>query len=135
MNLKGTVFLLLAPLVLSACATLPPAQPVLDLKGIVGKWEGIAMYSLFGTMVGAPTTLTIKEDGFWESTWPDWDSYSLALSFPRFSGQGYLREGKFHAGNSIYTLHEGGGKRVLVVYDAPTRMSLKFPARLEPAPK
>lgn len=96
---------------LLACATLPPAQPARDVKSIAGKWEG-ALSSRAGNL---PITLTIKEDGTWESLVP-----ALSNPGPRFEGTVAVADGTFRwksitsGRTGTYTLHEGDGKRVLV---------------------
>jgi hypothetical protein len=96
---------------LMACATLPPAQPARDVKNIAGKWEG----SLTSRSGNLPITLTIKEDGTWESIVP-----ALSNPGPRFEGTVAVADGKFRwksitsGRTGTYTLHEGDGKRVLV---------------------
>ncbi len=96
-----------------SCATLPPAKSIGDVKDIAGKWEGSASFDK--STFSGPTTLTIYESGACESTWPKFDSGSGTLlnEVARYSGRGYLSEGKFSFGTSTYTLHEGSGRRVL----------------------
>ena len=94
--------------VLVACATLPPAKPVLDLGTIAGTWQG-TVTSSSGT---SPYTLTIKEDGLWEGVAPD-------IPPGRFEGKMSVKEGKIRfishtmGRTGTYTLHEGEGRRVL----------------------
>ena len=113
-----------------ACATLPPIQPIRDLNSIAGKWEG----TWHGPLGADPFSITIKKDGTWESIVPA-DS-NLARKFgTRFVGTVNLSEGKCRFKSQttgmtgIYTLHEGGGRRVLVIVsdDGKSR------AELEPA--
>ncbi len=113
-----------------SCATVPPAKPIGDVKEIAGKWEGTAFFE-YG--VSGPTTLTIYEGGGCESTWPRFAYFAgpLLPEVARYSGRGSLSEGKFRFGNSTYTLHERGGKRVLIYTEPNSTTS----AVLEPAQK
>ena len=114
------------------CATLPPIQPIRDLNSIAGKWEGT-----WYTPVGAdPISLTIRQDGTWESTVPP--NSILARRFgTHISGTGTLSEGKYRfksqttAMTGVYTLHEGGGRRVLVIVSDDGKSRGEF----EPAKK
>lgn len=95
-----------------ALAPLPPAVEVRDLKVIAGSWSG----TLSGPTLGSPVgfTLTTQEDGSWEG-------YSSAVlgGRNRFEGNMSLRNGKIVSFSrttgrtSTFTLHEGGGRRVL----------------------
>ncbi len=123
-----------------ACATLPPVQPIGDLKDIAGKWEGNVRYSCVGgpvtlavsECVGGPVTLTISENGAYETTLANYDSSGLALPDTHYSGQGRLNDGKFDDGSGhIYTLRGGGAKRLLV-YSGP---NTNIRVTLEPAKK
>ncbi len=110
-----------------SCATAPPFRPIGDIKEIVGKWEGTAS---FDYAMSGPATLIIYESGAYES---NMFQYRIGSRQPdaRSSGTGRLSEGKFDIGGSqTYTLHEGGGKRVLI-YAGPGDMRLA----LEPAKK
>jgi len=100
-----------------ACATLPPAQPIRDHKDIAGKWEG----TIFSTTLGSsPIVLIISEDGTRESIVPQSSAFWPFSDQGRFLGTWELVEGKIRTitkttgDTGIFTLHEGGGKRVLV---------------------
>jgi hypothetical protein len=101
----------LVTMLLVGCATLPPAQPVSDIKQIVGKWEGTLKTSGGRSY---PMTTTINPDGTYESIVP-----ALSNPGPRFPGtvevsRGGLRWTSTATGRTgTYTLHEGDGKRVL----------------------
>jgi tetratricopeptide (TPR) repeat protein len=98
-----------------ACTTLPPIQPIRDLNSIAGKWEGI-WYSSLGI---DPMSLTIRQDGTYEGIVPP--GSNLAIKFgTHFVGTGKLSKGTYRFKSQktgmtgVYTLHEGGGRRVLV---------------------
>ena len=108
MRRLSALSVLLVATVLVACATLPPAKPVQDLRTIAGTWQG-TVTSSSGT---SPYTLTIKEDGSWEGLAPD-------IPPGRFEGKMSVKEGKIRlishttGRTGTYTLHEGEGKRAL----------------------
>jgi hypothetical protein len=97
---------------LTACATLPPAQPARDLASIVGVWEGTA--DVGTTRYGIKTTITA--DGRWENI--------LSPAVPnlgsRFVGTVGVVDGKYRwksettGSTGTFALHEGEGKKVLV---------------------
>jgi hypothetical protein len=101
-----------------ACATLPPAKPVLDLKDIAGKWEG-RIYSTTGSW-SSPIVVIIKEDGTGEAIVPQSSPLFPLSDKGRFLQKRELVEGKIRTTSTtsgetgIFTLHEEGGKRVLV---------------------
>lgn len=103
-----SIFIVLLGILLAACATLPPAKPVQDLKSIAGKWEGTATSGL-GTF---PYRTVIKEDGSWEGVAPD-------IPPGKFQGSMVVKDGKIRSlsrttGRAYtFTLHEGEGTRVL----------------------
>jgi hypothetical protein len=98
-----------------ACATLPPIQPIRDLNSIAGKWEGVIYYPAGAS----PYTLTIRQDGTWESITPGDSALSRTIGARRV-GKGKLSEGKYQyksettGGTGVLILHEEGGRRVLV---------------------
>jgi hypothetical protein len=97
--------------VFAACASLPPAQQARDVRSIAGKWEGAVQTS--GRSF--PATLTIREDGTWEAM-----VLGTSNPGPRFVGTVAVLAGQYRWKSEInrvsgtYTLHEGGGERVLV---------------------
>ncbi len=103
----------LIPMALAGCASLPPAQPARDLAAIAGKWEGAVQPGAGGPALA--TTLTIKQDGTYESLTPGASSPG-----PRLVGSVTAVGGKYRfksdttGRTGTYTLHEGDGKRVLV---------------------
>jgi hypothetical protein len=103
-----------------ACATLPPAQPIRDLKDIVGKWEGTFSSAEYGGVSSSIVTI-FREDGTWESIVPVGQHLYAYTNKGRFLGTWELVEGKIRSTNKttggagIITLHEGGGKRVLIL--------------------
>ena len=94
------------------CATLPPAQPAMDLKTIAGQWRGTAQ-GRDGATRGV--TMTIGEDGRYVSVL-DQPVGAMGTTFP---GTVKVENGRFRfvserTGNTgTMTLHEGQGKRVL----------------------
>jgi hypothetical protein len=117
-KLTGIAVFLLA-IGLAACATLPPAKPVHDLKSIAGAWEGMAARA-----EGVATyTMTIKADGSWEAT----------ARGGTFEGSMRLEDGKIHSQSKttgikyMFTLHEGEGQRVLKgsSYDGSVTIELR----------
>ena len=108
MRRLSALSVLLVATVLVACATLPPAKPVQDLRTIAGKWEG-TFTAPFGTF---PYALTIKEDGSWEGLAP-------TSPFPKSEGTMAARDGKVRSVSKTtgitytITLHEGEGQRIL----------------------
>ena len=101
-----------------ACATLPPAQPIRDFKDIAGKWEG-TICSTAG-LGCSPIVTIIREDGTGESIVPQSSAFFPYSEQGRYLVTRELVEGKIRIKNKtsgetgIATLHEGGGKRVLV---------------------
>jgi len=100
-----------------ACATLPPAQPIRDHKDIAGKWEG----TIFSTTLGSsPIVVIIREDGTGESIVPESSPFFPYSDQGRFYQTRELVEGKIRSKSKtsgetgIVTLHEAGGKRVLI---------------------
>jgi len=85
-------------------SSLPPATPIQDLKGLVGKWKG--GFTSRG-ILGEPWDWTVNADG----------SYDIEVVGE--TGTLEIREGKVRSKNlttgrtSTTTLHEGGGRRVL----------------------
>ena len=103
----------LSVVALSGCASLPPAQPARDLKSIAGKWE--CTITTTSSTKGIPSSITISENGAFETIIP-----SASNPGPRFVGS-YRVEGAKYVWKSettgrtgTATLHEGGGRRVLV---------------------
>jgi hypothetical protein len=117
------IFLIFFVAVLTfACATLPPAQSIRDLKDISGKWETTIMPSSIseiglygGTGYGAgmiqqlQLALLINEDGTYE--WKTSPGYS-GLGKGQLSAGKYQIESKYWI-SGICALYEGGGKRIL----------------------
>ena len=103
---------------LAPAQPIPPAQPIRDFKDIAGKWEG-TICSTAG-LGCSPIVTIIREDGTGESIVP-LDSWLFPYSDKgRFYLTQELVEGKIRVKNKtsgetgIRTLHEKGGKRVLV---------------------
>ena len=94
---RSQAFAALVTLVLAGCASLPPAQPATDLRNIA-------------------VTTTIAPDGKFESVVP-----ALSNPGPRFVGNIRVEGAKYRLKSdttgrvAAVTLHEGGGKRVLVI--------------------
>jgi hypothetical protein len=109
---RGALTVMLIAANVTGCAALPPAQPAGDLRAIAGKWEGTVSLRDGRTV---PSTLTINEDGTWESLMP-----ALSSPGPRFVGSMTVVGGKYRSKSDTtgrtgtYTLHEVDGKRVLV---------------------
>jgi hypothetical protein len=88
------------------------------MKDIAGKWTG-TLYRRDGRNVAA--TLTIKEDGTWEHLIP-----ALTNPGPLFVGSMTVVDGKYRftsatTGNTgTATLHEGDGKRILILTNDTT---------------
>jgi hypothetical protein len=97
---------------LSACASLPPAQPATGLGRIAGKWEGTVTT---GSGARLPFTSTIGDDGAIETLIP-----ALTNPGPRFVGTVRVDSGVYRwksettGRTGTYTLHEGEGRRVLI---------------------
>jgi hypothetical protein len=91
---------------ISACASLPPAKSVGDVREIAGKWEGTGTGP--GGAVGVRST--INPDG----------SFTSVIGERTFTGKIQVVDGKLRGrgdqtGNTgTWTLHEGDGKRTLV---------------------
>jgi len=96
MGMVATVVLL------TGCATLPPATPIKDAKSIAGTWEGT-----FTTTGGreAPSKFIVKPDG----------TYTIVRRSGTSSGTlKLLKNGQAKsARGTTWTLHEGEGKRIL----------------------
>jgi hypothetical protein len=100
---------LLVLIISTACAaaTLPPAQPATDLKQVVGQWEGTGTSSTVRTF---PVKLAIRPDGTYDAFTPN-----------RFTGTATVAEGRFRwksaetGRTGTWTLHEGDGRRVIVM--------------------
>lgn len=117
-----SVLISAAVLVLAACASLPPAAPRQDLASVAGKWEGR------GNSPSGPFyfVLTVAPDGAWQGQSGD----------RTFVGNTTLVDGKLQyksettGRTGTWTLHEGNGRRVLLVAqdDPPVSMQLT-PAR------
>jgi hypothetical protein len=104
--------LVVATMLMAACASLPPAKPVTGLAQIVGKWRGSGLTR--GGARFAIENMTIRPDGTWELTVP-----TASNPGPRFVGTVRLVDGKLRSHSetsgrdSTWTLHEGEGRRVL----------------------
>ena len=100
-----TAFLGVAVLA-AACATLPPAKPVQDIRTIAGKWEGTV------TTPGGPSpyTMTIKEDGSYEGSFQG----GTVVGSIRLSKGKILWKSDTSGRTGTYSLHEGEGHRLLV---------------------
>jgi hypothetical protein len=98
--------IILAMVVVTGCATLPPAQPAADVKQVVGQWEGTGT-SGAGTF---PVKLAVRPDGTYEAFTPS-----------RFTGTVTVADKSFRwrsaetARTGTWTLHEGDGRRVLIM--------------------
>ena len=96
-------------IVLAACATLPPAKTVHDLKSITGTWWGTGSGPAGGIF---PLTLVIKEDGSYVATTPE--------AVMQGTGNVWVKDGKIRFDSDpsgiggTMTLHEGDGERVLL---------------------
>lgn len=96
-------------IVLAACATLPPAQSVQNLKSITGTWWGTGSGPAGGIF---PLTMAIKEDGSYVATTPE--------EIMQGTGNVWVSDGKIRFDSDpsgiggTMTLHEGDGKRVLL---------------------
>jgi len=92
-----------APPAQTATVSLPAAQTATHIKQIAGKWEGVHVRT------GAPTTMTISEDG----------TYRAVTSGGEFVGQVLVSDGRFRFKSrttgldGTMTLYEGDGQRVL----------------------
>jgi hypothetical protein len=99
-SVRGFLMSLAALFTLIGCSTLPPAKPINDLAGIAGTWKG----TLSMRSGSEPGTLTISPDG----------KYTSERTSGKSSGSLSLKEGKAVTDRgTIYTLHEGEGKRIL----------------------
>ncbi len=108
---------------LASCAALPPAKPIKNFEAIAGTWKGTCAYR--GESLGreTPVTMIVKPDGTYEIV----HEYIVPsrLGKPRrtilIKGGGklkLLKDGKVKAGiDTLMTLHEGDGKRVISTYD------------------
>jgi uncharacterized protein (DUF2147 family) len=91
------------------------AQPAREIAQIVGTWEG----TLLNSGQTFPITLTIHEDGTWDSV------VTGLRSGSKFSGTVRVTDGKFryHTNENkidgTYTLRDGDGKRVLELLNDP----------------
>lgn len=109
---RTQAFVVLVTLVLAGCATLPPAQPARDIKGIAGKWECTIATA---NVARVTSTTTIGDDGKFETIIP-----GPSNPGPRFVGNYGVEAGKFRwksdtsGRTGTATLHEGDGRRVLV---------------------
>ncbi len=118
-----------------ACATLPPAQSIRDLKDISGKWEAKVSPSSYpedglyggtasstGVIQPLQLTLLINEDG----------TYKWNTSPGRSGvGMGQLSEGKFRIQSrgwivGVCTLHEGSGKRGLDCKSDDAKVGIQY---------
>jgi hypothetical protein len=103
---------------LAPAQPIPPAQPIRDFKDIAGKWEG-TICSTAG-LGCSPIVTIIREDGTGESIVPQSSAFFPYSEQGRYLVTRELVEGKIRIKNKtsgetgIATLHEGGGKRVLV---------------------
>ncbi len=97
-----TVALLAVVILMSGCTlSLPPIKPIKDFKEIAGTWEGFFITGKGRTIWG---TTIIRADG------------TLTKKGPRGIINGTLKltnDGKAVTKEGTFTLHEGGGKRVL----------------------
>lgn len=109
---RSIVLTVLATSLSVACTSLPPAQSARDLRTVAGKWEGT-----FTSTKGfrGPATLTVREDGNWEVFIPNLTPNPRAGGMTRVEGGKYRWESKTTGRTGTWTLHEGGGRRVLVV--------------------
>jgi hypothetical protein len=118
------VALMLIVMTVAGCATLPPAQPARDLKAIAGKWAGTLQLRDGRTL---PATMTITEDGTWESRVPGLDNPG-----PQFVGSITIVDGQYRSTSdtpgrtATVTLHEGGGKRLLRAVNYDGRSTADF---------
>jgi hypothetical protein len=98
---------LLATLTACATATLPPAQPAVDLKQVVGQWDGTGTSPTVRTF---PVKLLVRSDGTYESFTPNRFTGTVTVA------DGQLRWNSHETGRTgTWTLHEGDGRRVLVM--------------------
>jgi hypothetical protein len=118
-----------------ACATLPPAKPIRDFRDIAGKWEGTIETFYKGQTIISPIVLITRKDGTGESFVPKGSPHFPYSDQGKFHFTQELIAGKIRIANTrtgetgIRTLHEGGGKRVLI-YKADDGLTR---AVLEPA--
>jgi len=96
------------------CASLPPAQPATDVKGIAGQWHG-TLEGRNGFRAGV--VFTIMDDGRYLSVL-DRPAGEFGTTFP---GTVTVENGRYRTrsdrtGNlGTLTLHQGDGKRVLAL--------------------
>ncbi len=106
---RALPLLVLLGIVLAACATLPPAQSVQNLKSITGTWWGTGSGPAGGIF---PLTMVIKEDGSYVATTPE--------AVMKGTGKVWVSDGKIRFDSDpsgiggTMTLHEGDGKRILI---------------------
>ncbi len=106
---RALPLLVLLGIVLAACATLPPAQSIQNLKSITGTWWGTGSGPAGGIF---PLTMVIKEDGSYVATTPE--------AVMKGTGKVWVSDGKIRFDSDpsgiggTMTLHEGDGKRVLL---------------------
>ena len=103
-----TALTLAAAALVTACSSLPPAQVATDTKVLVGKWEG---YAVLKGGHSREATLQVFDDGSFVSSVSGW---------PDSRGTVKVADGKYRYHSETrniggtFTLHEGGGERVLV---------------------
>ncbi len=101
--------LLLSAIVIgaAACASLPPERPITARQPLVGTWKGTA----YGGGQAYPSTITLMDDGTWEST--------STLPPGKFNGTWQVMAGRASfkslttGRTGTITLHEEAGKRMI----------------------
>ena len=104
--------LLIAAAMMTGCAALPPAQPAHDLTNIVGKWEGFVLDARRQPFY--PSTLTIRPDGTFENHVPSLGSQERFVGTVGVIDEQFRWKNATDGRTGVFTLHEGGGKRVLI---------------------
>ena len=98
-------------LFLVSCATLPPYQPAKDLKQIAGVWEG---WSNCGQRT-VDVTFTFQENGTWEASVDPPSPHAHTVGTIRVANGKYHGKSETTGRTGTFTLHEGEGKKVLVL--------------------
>ena len=101
----------------TGCATVPPPQPVADLKSIAGAWRG-------SNNTGSPVDLIVSDDGLFDATITTPQQTLRRNGQIRVEGQQLVYNADSSSGRLRYV--EGDGQRRLIMWGTLKEGGHKF---------
>ncbi|HXH83163.1 MAG TPA: hypothetical protein VNN07_09570 [Candidatus Tectomicrobia bacterium] len=107
---RPSMLLVALGVLVAACASLPPARPIADMRQIAGTWTGRMTWSDGRTYDGVST---IRPDGTYEVELPELPPVRFAGAITVAGGEARYRSETTGRTGTI-SLHEEGDRRVLI---------------------